>query len=297
MTYKYSFDSSDARFLKLPKRDYQFLQEGFQVICSELAVWNQKSLESGARYPPYEHELNDLQRMIEWGNNQLKKTNVYTSVVVEGISVGSMRYCKAALIFLRHKKTKEISEKKRDGWPSGALQPLIDNINTLREIEQFIEYPPADILWEVMPRKESQAPDASKDQYDVFISHASEDKEDFVRPLALKLHQESIKVWFDEFTLKVGDSLRRSIDKGLSTSRFGVVVLSHNFFNKEWPQKELDGLVALESDGKKVILPVWHNIAANEIRSYSPMLADRIAVTSRTGLNNVVKELIAVIRE
>jgi len=238
----------------------------------------------------------DLQRMIEWGENELRKAKDYSSIVVEGISVGSIRYCKAALLFLRNEKEKDLDKKKDSDWPSGALQPLIENINSIRRIEQFIEYPPADILWEVMPREKDKVPISAQDQWDAFISHASEDKENFVKPLALKLHEEGLKVWFDEFTLKIGDSLRRSIDKGLSSSRFGIVVLSHNFFNKEWPQKELDGLVALESDGKKVILPVWYNITADQIRTYSPTLADRVAALSQNGIDDIVKRLKTVIK-
>ena len=69
------------------------------------------------------------------------------------------------------------------------------------------------------------------------------------------------------FTLTVGDSLRRSIDKGLARSRFGIVIISKAFLQKEWPQKELDGLVAREIEGIKVILPVWHEIGAAQIRA------------------------------
>ena len=94
--------------------------------------------------------------------------------------------------------------------------------------------------------------------YDVFISHASEDKEDFVRPLAEKLTAAGFSVWYDEFQLKIGDKLRRSIDKGLATSRFGIVVFSPDFFQKNWTQYELDGLVQKEMTGKKAILPLWH---------------------------------------
>lgn len=79
--------------------------------------------------------------------------------------------------------------------------------------------------------------------YDVFISHASEDKDSLVRPLAQRLKQERLEVWYDEFSLRPGDSLRRSIDRGLSKSRHGIVVLSQSFFQKNWPQWELDGLV------------------------------------------------------
>ena len=62
--------------------------------------------------------------------------------------------------------------------------------------------------------------------YDIFISHASEDKNDFVRPLAEALRRHRVEVWYDEFSLKAGDSLRRSIDKGLTKSRYGVGIFS-----------------------------------------------------------------------
>ena len=62
--------------------------------------------------------------------------------------------------------------------------------------------------------------------YDVFICHASEDKDDFVRPLAEALRSHRLEVWYDEFALDVGDSLREAIDRGLATSRYGIVVLS-----------------------------------------------------------------------
>jgi len=132
--------------------------------------------------------------------------------------------------------------------------------------------------------------------WDVFVSHASEDKDEFVRPLVHGLSARGLRVWFDEFTLTVGDSLRRSIDRGLASSRFGIVVISRNFLHKEWPQKELDGLVAREIGGVKVILPVWHNIDAATIRSYSPLLADRLATSSDKGLDNVIEELIRAIQ-
>ena len=133
-------------------------------------------------------------------------------------------------------------------------------------------------------------------EYDAFICHASEDKESFVRPLAKELRDKDLKVWYDEFSLKVGDSLRRSIDRGLSQSRFGIVVLSPSFFEKEWPQRELDGLTAREIHGVKVILPVWHNVSRADVVLYSPVLADRVGVLTNRGLDHVVAELIEVIQ-
>lgn len=133
--------------------------------------------------------------------------------------------------------------------------------------------------------------------WDVFISHASEDKDTFVRALATGLAGKGLKVWFDELTLTLGDSLRRSIDQGLANSRFGIVVLSHNFFAKEWPQKELDGLVAKEKSSEKTILPVWHGLTKDDVAKYSPLLADRVAVSSNRGINQIVKEILAAIQK
>lgn len=133
-------------------------------------------------------------------------------------------------------------------------------------------------------------------KYDVFICHASEDKDSFVRSLVTALHDKGLQVWYDEFSLTVGDSLRRSIDNGLLQSRFGIVVLSESFFAKEWPQKELDGLTAREINGIKVILPVWHDINRDDVLKHSPVLADRLGVQTSKGLEYVVDELLKAIK-
>jgi hypothetical protein len=133
--------------------------------------------------------------------------------------------------------------------------------------------------------------------YDLFICHASEDKESFVRPLANALRAEHVEVWFDEFTLELGDSIRRSIDKGLRQSRFGIVVLSRAFFNKKWSQYELDGLTEIEMRGRdKVLLPIWHGVDHSEVLTYSPSLANRKAISSEEGMDRVVAAIIRVVR-
>ena len=131
-----------------------------------------------------------------------------------------------------------------------------------------------------------------RSDYDFFISHASEDKDGFVRGLAKALQAKGARVWYDEFTLKVGDSLREKIDQGLANSRFGVVVLSKPFFNKEWPQKELNGLFSREVEGETRILPIWHEISKDEVANYSPMLADKVALnTSLKSTDEIAVEL------
>jgi hypothetical protein len=140
------------------------------------------------------------------------------------------------------------------------------------------------------------APATPAVRFDVFISHASEDKDDFVRPLAVELVRLGLRVWYDEWTLKLGDSLRQKIDEGLVASEYGVVVLSRSFFAKNWPQAELDGLFAREMAGRKVILPVWHDITSAEVLQHSPMLAGKLAAVTEKGVQAVAAEIYSVAR-
>jgi len=117
-------------------------------------------------------------------------------------------------------------------------------------------------------------------EYDFFISHATEDKETFVRPLAELLTKNGHRVWYDEFQLKIGDSLIKKIDEGLRLSKYGIAVLSRDFFRKNWTEYELNGLVAREMNGVKVILPIWHNVTRDEVLSFSPTLADKVALNT-----------------
>lgn len=132
--------------------------------------------------------------------------------------------------------------------------------------------------------------------YDAFISHASEDKDTIVRSLAKFLRNMGFYIWYDEFELQIGDSLKQSIDKGLLNSNYGIVILSRNFFSKNWPQYELNGLTAREINGNKVILPVWYGVSREDVLNYSPSLADKIAAdTSKMSLKVIAKQLAKVL--
>jgi hypothetical protein len=117
-------------------------------------------------------------------------------------------------------------------------------------------------------------------KYDAFISHASEDKDSFVRELADSLIHLGYRVWYDEFSMSVGDGLRRSIDRGILESRFGIVVLSNHFFSKGWANYELDGLVQTAVDNPGIILPIWHNVNRSKVAEYSRSLADIVAIST-----------------
>ncbi len=105
-------------------------------------------------------------------------------------------------------------------------------------------------------------------------------------------------MWFDEATLELGDSLHRKINEGLSRCRYGVVILSPSFLNKQWPQRELDGLVARETVSReKAILPVWHDLDEKVLLRYSPTLAERLAARSEEGIGVVVEKILRVLRK
>lgn len=135
-------------------------------------------------------------------------------------------------------------------------------------------------------------------EYDVFISHASEDKEEVARPLAESLRKKGLTVWYDEFELKIGDSLRRKIDRGLANSRFGIVIISRDFLSKGWTNYELDGIITRSVSGEQIILPIWHNITKKEVINFSPSLADKLARnTSIDTIEEITKEIAEVIHK
>jgi len=173
-----------------------------------------------------------------------------------------------------------------------AMPTATPNIVDLRSIAQNAA------VYSGAPDAPPVAPD-EKD-YDVFISHASEDKDAIVRPLAHALRDEGLTVWYDEFELRVGSSLGRNIDMGLANSRFGVVVLSQAFFEKGWTNYELDGLVTrdIASGGAQIILPIWHRVTKDEVMGFSPSLADKLALsTSDRTVEEMAQEIAAVVRD
>ena len=139
-------------------------------------------------------------------------------------------------------------------------------------------------------------PSPQATQRDVFICHASEDKDEVARPLARSLQRRGVSVWLDEAELKIGDSLRGKIDEGLRGCRFGVVILSPEFFRKQWTRRELDGLANREmSSGSKVVLPVWHRVNHSEVSEYSPTLADKYAAVTSEGISKVAERIITAL--
>lgn len=125
--------------------------------------------------------------------------------------------------------------------------------------------------------------DEGTKEYDVFISHASEDKDPLVEALVKHLEALGIRVWYDKNNIGWGDSFREKMDEGLSKARYGIIILSPDYIKDEkyWTKAELDALFQKESaTGKKVLLPVWHHLSKNEVMDFSPFIASRNALST-----------------
>jgi hypothetical protein len=183
------------------------------------------------------------------------------------------------------RKTEEAEQKKQQK----------DQLDFQRKLHEDIERQKSQLEFLINQTYSSKNEGLNKidnKEYDFFISHASEDKDEIVRDLADALKENGFEVWYDEFELKIGDSLRKKIDSGLAKSKYGIVIISPWFVKKNWPEYELNGMVAKEMNGHKVILPIWHKITKDEVLKFSPTLADKMALnTSIHSIRDIVNSL------
>lgn len=126
-----------------------------------------------------------------------------------------------------------------------------------------------------------------------FISHDSRDKKLIARPLAEGLRNRGCPVWYDEYSLKVGDSLRESIERGIKECKKCILILSKHFLqNKGWTKAEFNSIFTKEMiEGKNVILPIWDKITPKEVYEYSPLLADRLGISWSKGRGEVTARI------
>jgi formylglycine-generating enzyme required for sulfatase activity len=136
---------------------------------------------------------------------------------------------------------------------------------------------------------------------DVFISHATEDKEIVARPLYQKLKDKGYNAWFDEVSLTLGDSLSKKIAEGLLESRFIIIVFSPSFAEKAWTNHEYKGAVQRkiryekEKTGNVVILPIWHGVSSQEVEKFDPTFADLVATNFSKGIDNVINDIVGAL--
>lgn len=231
----------------------------------------------------------DLKRVVSYQKDLARKNDEINRLIKEKSAKAKTLSDKQAkrLKLLQDLNKEEQKERNKTKKEQEELLSLQQSIT--REMEKQKQ-----LALRTIPSKRFIASETKENKtYDVFVSHASEDKTSFVRPFVEALKSKNIAVWYDEFELQVGDSLRRSIEYGLKNSTYGIVVLSEAFFKKEWPQRELDGLFSREVNGQKVILPIWHKISKNEVLNFSPIIADMLAINTTDFRIDEIAEQIA----
>lgn len=232
----------------------------------------------------------DLRRIVSLQKDYHRKQEEIQRIEKDRIS-------KSKSLADKKKKRGELQEQLLKEEKSERDKAKKENAEVLRLQERITneiqrqKFHSTDILRPVFIDDERSLPK----QYDLFISHASEDKDEFVRPLTDILTKLGVEIWYDEAEIKFGYSIRKSIDKGLANSRYGLVVLSNVYMTKYWTGQELNGLFAKNVNDS--ILPIWHKITKDEIVSFSPMLADIKALnTAIYSLEDIAKEILSVVK-
>jgi len=249
---------------------------------------------------------NDKAKQIDNVNKSINKSTSISSLQTKQRQIqgyqNDIYNCKKKIAEYQKKignKSVELGQKKQDLRKAEEnLQKKFqkEQIDFQKKLQQDIQIQKDQLQFLVNQNYSSKTDSLEKKdedkEFDFFISHASEDKEEIVRDLAEAMKQNGFEVWYDEFELKIGDSLRKKIDNGLSKSKFGIVIISPSFVKKNWTEYELNGMVAREMNGHKVILPIWHKISKDEVLKFSPTLADKMALnTSIHTIQDIINSL------
>lgn len=216
--------------------------------------------------------MSSKKREIERHQEEARKASVESAKIQEKIASKSVERLKVSQML--QKEQEKISEKLRR-----EQNVVIDSIQKNYE-KRIIDLERRSLPVIVKPIQVQD--DVQFPEYDVFISHAGEDKESFVDEFVEELRKLKVKVWYDTSELEWGDSLRHRIDEGLKRSKFGIAIISPNYIaeGKYWTKEEFNALFQLESINGKVLLPIWHNITKQEVMNFSPMVADKKAMTT-----------------
>ncbi len=223
-------------------------------------------------------------REIERHNNARNKASADSTDYAKRIADKRQRRNEAYLKLQKEQQREQKTQEK-------AIK------NMQRSYEERI----AELESQAMPtiiNSQVRTDESEQEQYDAFISHAWEDKEGFVDELVDAMRKEGIVVWYDTSQMLWGDSMRQRIDEGLKRSKFGVVVLSPNYIaeGKYWTKAELNGLFQLETINGKTILPIWYNLNKKDVMNFSPIIADKKAMTTALmTAQEIAKELAALL--
>lgn len=262
--YQRSVNSLDKDIAALEKKKAEVDKK-----CAELSKKISSTQKSITPRTTASTVTSKLRQISNWESDRAKKS---TESAELGRKIADKRQ-KRNDAYLKLQKAQQDEQRKQERQIARMQASYEDKISQL----QSLAIPNS--VYSITSASETLPQDV---QYDVFVSHAWEDKEAFADEFVDELRKLNVKVWYDTSQIKWGDSMRAKIDDGLKKSKFGVVVLSPDYIKegKYWTKAELDGLFQLESINGKMLLPVWHNLTKKEVMAYSPIIGSKLAMTT-----------------
>lgn len=279
--YQRSVNSLDKDIAALEKKKAEVDKK-----CAELSKKISSTEKSITPRTSASTTVSKLKQISSWESDRAKKSAESADL---GKKIADKRQ-KRNDAYLKLQKAQQDEQKKQDRQMKNIQASYESRISQL----QHLSIPSS------VHRGSSNAGATTEDvEYDVFVSHAWEDKESFADEFVEELRKLDLRVWYDTSQIKWGDSMRAKIDDGLKKSRFGVVILSPDYIKegKYWTKAELDGLFQLESINGKMLLPVWHNLTKKEVMAYSPIIAGKLAMNTASMTPTEIAEEFAKLLE
>jgi hypothetical protein len=246
--------------------------------------------QSDADYPEEIIGLAVYHLMVHEGEEKVDGSMVHDFLSLYDYSISrSAISAKLAQLSNRDKIKKTGADSSRSGY---IMTP--EGMTEFENISPYSEDSPLKNSSDIHSTSVSQ----TKNKWDAFISYSGKDKTDFVQPLADELSKLGLDVWYADFEISVGDSIPRSINEGMEKSDYGIPVLSESYFNRDWPQEELESLIQQNVSGEdKVILPVCYKLDPEEISSYNTILAKlHIISGNQDNVSGIAREVCNEIR-
>ncbi|MDR1014604.1 MAG: TIR domain-containing protein [Coriobacteriales bacterium] len=274
------------------RREINRLDNDIAVLEKKRAELEQKEAEKARR-------INDVQKSIT--KNTSASTLSSKSKQIRGYQTDIAKLSKNKVDTTRKiaDKQKKRAEKAAKLRSEEAVEKKKE-VKTQQTIQRGYERRIKELAAQVheqnaVPLAKQNSLEGDSIEYDVFVSHAWEDKSSFVDEFVSELLLLGIRAWYDTQQMAWGDSMRERIDKGLGNARFGVAIISPSYIAKDkyWTKTELDGLFQLESVNGKMLLPIWHDITKKEVMEYSPIVAGRLAMTTATMTPKEIAEELA----
>lgn len=251
-------------------------QRALNQIDKDIAALEKKMADLAKREADKTKRIDDTQRSITKNTSTSMLQSKMRQIDIYKKELAKITSDKAEI----NKRLADKSKKRADATVKLQRQQKRVQEAYKRQIDDLTTQLAAQSILSV-PDKPSIYSTDTDEEYHVFLSHATEDKESFVDEFVGILQDDyQIKVWYDALTIRWGDSIRTRIDQGLKKSKLGVVVLSRSYIKKHWTQYELEGLFQRESYGCKLILPIWHDITKQEVQNFSPTLAGKMAMNT-----------------